>query len=130
MPCDGSAPTRRRESIDDLLAAIGAGKAKPFDAVLDLVSDGETLEEACLARKQAGTLVTTIHVADETWFAQHGIEATNIDMAETPQSSPEGLGQLARMVADRTLTVVVAAEKAARRSAASPRRRQGRQITG
>ncbi len=99
------------ESIDALLGTIGAGAAKPFDAVLDLVSDRETLKAHASLVKQGGTLVTTIHVADERWFAQHGIEALNIDMAATPQSSPESLSQLARMVANKTLTVVVAAEK-------------------
>jgi NADPH:quinone reductase-like Zn-dependent oxidoreductase len=99
------------ESIEALLGAIGAGTAKPFDAVLDLVSDGETLKKQASLVKQGGTLVTTIHVADEKWFAQRSIQAVNIDLAATPQSSPEGLNQLARMVANRTLTVAVAAEK-------------------
>jgi NADPH:quinone reductase-like Zn-dependent oxidoreductase len=99
------------ESIEALLGAIGEGAAKPFDAVLDLVSDGEALKKHASLVKQGGRLVTTIHVADEKWFAQHGIDAVNIDMGATPQSSPEGLNQLARMVANRTLTVAVATEK-------------------
>jgi NADPH:quinone reductase-like Zn-dependent oxidoreductase len=99
------------ESTAALLGAIGNGTAQPFDAVLDLVSDGETLKKNATLVKKGGKLVTTIHVADEKWFAQHGIEATNIGMAETPQSSPEGLNQLTQMVVDGTLTVDVAAEK-------------------
>ena len=97
------------ETIEALLGAIGEGAAKPFDAVLDLVSDGETLKKHASLVKRGGTLVTTIHVADEKWFAQRSIQAVNIDLAATPQSSPEGLNQLARMVANRTLNVAVAA---------------------
>jgi NADPH:quinone reductase-like Zn-dependent oxidoreductase len=79
--------------------------------VLDLVSDGETLKKHASLVKQGGTLVTTIHVADVQWFAQQGMQAVNIDMAATPQSSPEGLDQLAQMVAGGTLTVIIATEK-------------------
>jgi NADPH:quinone reductase-like Zn-dependent oxidoreductase len=99
------------ESGADLLAAIRDGKSEAFDAVLDLVNDGETLKKNVGLLRGGGKLVTTIHVADVQWFATCGIEATNIVMNETPQSSPEGLDQLARMVADGILTVDVAAEE-------------------
>jgi NADPH:quinone reductase-like Zn-dependent oxidoreductase len=97
------------ESVDELLAFIHAGKAEAFDAVLDLVSDGDTLQKNVALVQKGGKLVTTIHVADEKWFRERDVEATNISMFETPQSSPEGLDRIAKMVADGTLKVDVAA---------------------
>jgi NADPH:quinone reductase-like Zn-dependent oxidoreductase len=92
------------ESIDQL-------KPGTFDAVLDLVSDGETLKKDAPLLKKDGLLVTTIHVADVDWFRAHGITATNLGLAETPQSSPQGLDELAQLVAERKLVVEVATEK-------------------
>jgi NADPH:quinone reductase len=93
------------ESIDDLLAAVRSGKTSPFETVLDLVNDGETLKKNVDLVRKGGKLVTTIHVADEKWFGEHEIEAININLAETPQSSPDGLDRLTRMVAGGTLRV-------------------------
>jgi NADPH:quinone reductase-like Zn-dependent oxidoreductase len=92
------------ESNDELVAAR---RDRPFDAVLDLVSDAEALKHAAPLLRKGGKLVTTIHVADEVWFHEHGIVATNVVMNETPQSSPRGLDELARMVAAGTLIVDV-----------------------
>ncbi|HTA39614.1 MAG TPA: NADP-dependent oxidoreductase [Candidatus Acidoferrales bacterium] len=99
------------ESVDELLATIRAGKAEAFDAVLDLVSDGDTLKKNVALVQKGGKLVTTVHVADEPWFRERDVEATNISMFETPQSSPEGLDRIAKMVADGSLKVDVAAEE-------------------
>jgi NADPH:quinone reductase-like Zn-dependent oxidoreductase len=99
------------ESIDVLVDEIGSGARPAFDAVLDLVSDGETLKKNVALVKKGGKLVTTIHVADEAWFRERGADATNVTMFQTPQSSPQGLDELAGMVARGELTVEVAAEK-------------------
>jgi NADPH:quinone reductase-like Zn-dependent oxidoreductase len=92
------------ESIDGL-------KPGTFDAVLDLISDGETLKKNAPLLKKDGLLVTTIHVADVDWFRAHGVTAINIGLAETPESSPQGLDELAQLVAERKLAVEVAGEK-------------------
>lgn len=99
------------EASDDLVGTVQKRHPKPFDAVFDLVSDAETLKKNAPLVKKSGKLVTTIHAADEKWFADHDITATNIVMYETPQSSSQGLDELAKMVVDRTLGVEVTAEK-------------------
>ncbi|MDQ2908443.1 MAG: NADP-dependent oxidoreductase [Candidatus Eremiobacteraeota bacterium] len=99
------------EASDDLARAVRKRHPEPFDAVFDLVSDGETLKKNVPLVKKGGKLVTTIHVADEKWFADQGITATNVVMYETPQSSPQGLDELAKMVVDRALQVEVTTEK-------------------
>ncbi len=76
--------------------------------MLDLVSDGETLKKNAEILKPGGKLVTTVHVADEAWFTERGFKAYNIVMNQTPQSSPDGLETVARMVLDGTLTVRIA----------------------
>ena len=96
---------------DDVLSAVRAAHPEPFDAVLDMVSDGNALKRNAPLMKPGGTLVTTIHVADEAWFEQLGIRAINISMAATPQSSPAGLDELARLVEDGRLIVKIGSER-------------------
>ena len=95
----------------DALAAVRSVHADPFEAVLDLVSDRDTLKRNAPLVEGGGILVTTIHTADEAWFRARDIRAVNIVMNETPQSSPAGLDEVARMVADGTLVVTVASER-------------------
>jgi NADPH:quinone reductase-like Zn-dependent oxidoreductase len=99
------------ESADDLTRAIAAGERKPFDTVLDLISDADHLKKYVSWTKKGGKLVSTIHTADEAWFKEQGMEATNITMLETPQSTPQGLGYVAQLVAKGDLRIDVAAEK-------------------
>jgi NADPH:quinone reductase-like Zn-dependent oxidoreductase len=99
------------ESSDDLVRSVSERHPEPFAAVFDLVSDAETLKKNAPLVKKGGKLVTTIHVADEQWFRDHDIQATNVVMYETPQSTPQGLDELAQMVVDRTLSVEVTTEK-------------------
>jgi NADPH:quinone reductase-like Zn-dependent oxidoreductase len=96
---------------DDLLAAIREVHAEPFDAVLDLVSDAAALKRNAPLIKPGGTLVTTIHDADEAWFGKRDVRAININMAATPQSSPEGLDELARLLEDGRLVITIASER-------------------
>ena len=112
------------ESIDALLGTIGAGAAKPFDAVLDLVSDGETLKAHASLVKQGNAR------HDDSRCRREVVRATRHRSREHRHGrnaavESRGLSQLARMVANKTLTVVVAAEKPLEEAAASPRRRQG-----
>jgi NADPH:quinone reductase-like Zn-dependent oxidoreductase len=91
-------------AVDESSGIAGLGDAK-YDAVLDLVSDGETLKEYNTVLRPGGSLVTTIHDADVEWFAARDRVASNITMAQTPQSSPQGLETVARFVADGTIKV-------------------------
>jgi NADPH2:quinone reductase len=91
-------------AVDEAAGIASLGDAK-FDAVLDLVSDGETLKRYNTVLRPGGALVTTIHDADVEWFAARDRVASNITMAQTPQSSPRGLETVARFVADGTVKV-------------------------
>ncbi len=112
----GDAGEARELGVDEVIDAsagdpftqVKRAHAEGIDLVLDLVSDGETLKKNAEILKPGGKLVTTTHVADEAWFTQHGIRAYNIVMNQTPQSSPDGLETVARMVLAGTLTVRIA----------------------
>ena len=67
------------------------------------MSSGEDLKKHAALVRKGGALVTTIHDADEPWFRERGITATNIVMNQTPQSSPQGLDEVVRMVVDSML---------------------------
>ena len=95
----------------DPKTAIAVAHEDPFDAVLDLVSDGDALKAFAPLVKRGGLLVTTIHVADEPWFEQHGILAINIVLDQTPQSSPASLDEVAGMVRAGSLVVTVGSER-------------------
>jgi NADPH:quinone reductase-like Zn-dependent oxidoreductase len=98
----------------DIATSIGALISRggvAFDAVLDTVSKGDELKKNVALVRKGGALVTTIHVADEPWFRERGITATNIVMNQTPQSSPQGLNEVAQMIAAGKLKIQIAAEK-------------------
>jgi hypothetical protein len=54
--------------------------------------------------KSGGSLVSTIHAADEGWFAERKITAHNVAPNSNPLSSPQGLTELARMLGDGKIT--------------------------
>ena len=95
----------------DARTAVRAEREKPFDAVLDLVSNADALKENAILVRPGGRLVTTIHVADSAWFADRGITATNIVVSESPEFSVSGLDELAKLVVDGALVIKVAGEK-------------------
>jgi NADPH:quinone reductase-like Zn-dependent oxidoreductase len=99
------------EAAGDAGAALGKDHAGAFEAVLDLVSDGETLKANVSLVRPGGKLVTTVHVADEAWFAERGITATNIVMNKTPQSSQRGLDELARLVISGVVSIDAPTER-------------------
>jgi D-arabinose 1-dehydrogenase-like Zn-dependent alcohol dehydrogenase len=59
--------------------------------------------------KAGGNLVSTLYAADEQWFAERKITAHNIASIKNPLSSPQGLNELARMLADGTITARICA---------------------
>jgi NADPH:quinone reductase-like Zn-dependent oxidoreductase len=99
------------ETGDGVLDAVRAAGHEAFDAVLDLVSDRDALKQIAPLLRRGGKLVSTIHVADEEWFEAHDIAATNIVMSETPQSSPEGLAELANLVSGGIVKVALTGER-------------------
>jgi hypothetical protein len=58
------------------------------------------LNDVAYFATQAGT----IYAADEGWFAERQITAHNIASSANSLSSPEGLNQVAHMLADGTIT--------------------------
>jgi NADPH2:quinone reductase len=92
-------------------AALGKDHAEAFDAVLDVVSDADALKANAALVRPGGKLVTTVHDADETWFAERGITATNVVMNKTPQSSQRGLDELARLVTSGVVSIDAPTER-------------------
>jgi NADPH:quinone reductase-like Zn-dependent oxidoreductase len=87
----------------DVLAEIRAEHPDGVDAVLDNVSDAEATRRDAEVLKSGGRLVSTVHAADESWFAAHQFTAQNISGPTNPLASPAGLAELARLVADGTI---------------------------
>jgi len=92
--------TKTVDAIDALRAAHPEG----VDAILDLVSGADAIRRDAEILKSGGSIVSTIHVADEKWFAQRKIVAHNVAPEVNPSSSPQGLNEVARMLADGTIT--------------------------
>jgi NADPH:quinone reductase-like Zn-dependent oxidoreductase len=88
----------------DVLEAIRAAHPDGVDAVFDLVSGKDAIRHDAEVLKSKGALVSTQYAADETWFAERRITATNISSSTNPLSSPQGLEQLAEMLAHGTIT--------------------------
>jgi NADPH:quinone reductase-like Zn-dependent oxidoreductase len=88
----------------DVIDALRASHPGGVDAVLDLVNGSDAIRRDAEILKAGGSLVSTIYAADEGWFAERQITAHNIASSANPLSSPEGLNQVAHMLADRTIT--------------------------
>jgi NADPH:quinone reductase len=92
--------TKAVEVIDALRASHPDG----VDAVLDLVNDSEAIRRDAEILRPGGSLVSTIYAADEGWFSERQITAHNIAGNTNPLASPQRLNQVARMLADGTIT--------------------------
>jgi NADPH:quinone reductase-like Zn-dependent oxidoreductase len=90
--------------VVDAIAALHAAHPEGIDAVLDLVSNAEAIKRDAEILKSGGSLVSTIHSADEAWFAERHITAHNILGDTNPFSSPQGLDQVMQMLAKGTIT--------------------------
>jgi NADPH:quinone reductase len=88
----------------DVIAAIRNAHPDGVDAVLDLVNPGDAINADATILKPGGKIVSTIGAADEKFFASRNISAYNILGNANPFSTPDGLTQLARMIADGTIT--------------------------
>ena len=87
----------------DVVAAILAAHPNGVDAVLDNVSDHVATRRDAELLGPGRRLVSTVHAADESWFADHQITARNISGPANPFASPAGLTELAALVADGTI---------------------------
>lgn len=94
----------------DVTAAVKAAHPNGVDAVLDLVSDATKSQANAAILHAGGKIASTIGALDTKWFQEHGFEATNIALVDTPQSSHAGLRTLARMLEEGRLRVVIAEE--------------------
>lgn len=88
----------------DAIDALRASHPGGVDAVLDLVNGKDAIERDADVLKPGGRLVSTVYAADEAWFSQRNIAAHNIASTKNPYSSPEGLNEVARLLAAGTIT--------------------------
>jgi NADPH2:quinone reductase len=84
--------------------ALSASHPEGVDAVLDLVNGSDAIRSDADILKPGGSLVSTLHAADEDWFAKRHITAHNISSTTNPLSSPQGLSDVAGMLTDGTIT--------------------------
>jgi NADPH:quinone reductase-like Zn-dependent oxidoreductase len=97
-----------KQSVIDGIKACVSGTV---DAILDLVDDRETTRTMQALLRPGGSIVSTIGALDIADFTNKGFRAINLVMNQTPQSSHEGLRELAHMVEDGTLRVQISAER-------------------
>jgi NADPH:quinone reductase-like Zn-dependent oxidoreductase len=88
----------------DVASALRAAHPDGVDAVLDLVSGPDAIRADADFIRPGGRLVSTIFAADEGWFADRQITACNSASSANPWLSPQGLTEVARMLADGTIT--------------------------
>lgn len=100
---EGIARSRGAEQViaydrADIAASVRTSHPDGVDAVLDLVGDRETMKENISLLRPRGKIVSTIGSADQAWFAERDVNATNVVLMQTPQASPQCLMELASMV--------------------------------
>jgi NADPH2:quinone reductase len=88
----------------EVVDALRASHSDGVDAVLDLVNGSDAIRRDAEILKSGGRLVSTLYAANEGWFAARQITAHNIASSTNPLSSPQGLSELARLLADGTIT--------------------------
>lgn len=91
----------------DVIAAIRQANPEGVDAVLDLVNGVDAIRRDAEILKAGGSVVSTIHAADERWFAERKITAHNIGPNNNPSSTLQGLNDIARMLVDGKITARV-----------------------
>lgn len=109
----------------EVIGALRASHPGGVDAVLDLINGKDAIRRDAEILKAGGDLVSTLYAADEQWFAERKITAHNIASNKNPLSSPQGLNELARMLADGTITARICSTvelNAVAEMLASPRR--------
>jgi D-arabinose 1-dehydrogenase-like Zn-dependent alcohol dehydrogenase len=87
-----------------VVEALRASHPDGVEAVLDLVNGADVIRRDAEILKPGGGLFSTRYAADEKWFTERRITASNIATLTNPLSSPQGLTKVARMLADGTIT--------------------------
>jgi NADPH2:quinone reductase len=88
----------------DVFDALRTAHPDGVEAVLDLVNGSDVIRRDAEILQSGGGLVSTRYAADEAWFAERQITAVNIASITNPLSSPQGLAEVARLLADGTIT--------------------------
>jgi NADPH:quinone reductase-like Zn-dependent oxidoreductase len=101
--CLGADEVYNTETVE-VVDALRAAHPDGVDAVLDLVNGSNAIRRDAELLKPGGSLVSTLYAADERWFAERRITAHNIASNSNPLSSPQGLKEVARMLADGKIT--------------------------
>jgi NADPH2:quinone reductase len=107
----GAQQTIESTDRDEIVRAVKAAVPGGVGALIDLVSDAETLKTFATVLARLGTLVTTINAVDERWFRARDIRALNLVVAQTPESTPAGLDELTRLVEHGKLKIEVSGER-------------------
>jgi len=94
----------------DAVHALRESHPDGVDAVLDIVNGPAGIKRDAEFLKRGGRLVSTTFTADVDWFAERKISAYNIVGHTTPfggtpnpRQSPQGLDEIARMLAAGTI---------------------------
>src|SRR5450432_4788834 len=97
----------------DVIDALRGAHPDGVDAILDLVNGKDAIRRDADIIKSGGALISTLYAVDVPWFAERHITALNISSGATsdseaahtnPAISPRGLSEIARMLADGTIT--------------------------
>ena len=98
-----------RDDADEArrLGAEGVHDTKGADAVLDLVNSRDTICRHAEILKPGGSLVSTRYATDKGWFGEGKIMAHNIALTSNLLSMPQGLNEVARMLADAEFGVSI-----------------------
>jgi NADPH:quinone reductase-like Zn-dependent oxidoreductase len=96
---------------EDVVATVKASHPDGIDAVLDLVSDPDAFKKNAAVVHAGGWVVSTIGSADVDFFAKHKIEADNLAMQHTPESSHAGLRTLVELVEQERIRVFIGDER-------------------
>jgi NADPH:quinone reductase-like Zn-dependent oxidoreductase len=95
----------------DIAGALRESHPDGVDAVLDIVNGRSAIKRDVEFLKPGGKLVSTVFGADVEWFAERQITAYNVVGHATPfggtpnpKQSPQGLAEVAHMLAAGTIT--------------------------
>lgn len=86
---------------------------------MDLVDAPGAIGAIAATLKKGGKIVSTIGAADVRWFSERGLVAVNMDMKQTPASSPEGLRELLKMLERGAIRVMIGGERSLAGAAAA-----------
>jgi NADPH:quinone reductase-like Zn-dependent oxidoreductase len=90
--------------VVDVIDELHAAHPEGVDAILDLVSGPDAIRRDAEILKSGGSVVSTISASDPAWFSTRRVKAYNIASSANSSSSPQGLIEIARMLAEGTIT--------------------------